>query len=352
MHVQCDSLWQPNQTKHPSLSLHGTTRKRRTVQTIACDLDIFIPASPHTSGWTLLLLPQQQPWRRRLKPQQVAEVPSSHIAHLTHAATTRPRSPTQPPDTISSHRGGGGGGFSAGQRSQRRHQKQNKGWKRCQACTSHCFTSGSCGCRSLAPVDKIKESPWTSQKFSRPHVDFPLSSSSVQILEICCNPSHSLQSYLCFFTTLHCALDLACFINSYKVTFRFVRGLGARVIPPNYSPLLRDTDREERQAAGRQWEDAAGEGVLSVSAAASDVWTGLHKGPILSRRQGSRGPALSFLWKGPLGEGWCWVGVGLWDEGDISPSWYRSHHPPRWALHGAEEVRWGGGTLLMGLPCG
>lgn len=36
-----------------------------------------------TSGWTLLLRPQQQPWRR-LKPQQGGEVPSPHIAHLPH----------------------------------------------------------------------------------------------------------------------------------------------------------------------------------------------------------------------------------------------------------------------------
>lgn len=38
-----------------------------------------------------------------------------------------------------------------------------------------------------------------------------------------------------------------------------------------------------------------GEGVLSVFAAAGDVWMGLHKGPILSRRRSSRGLALSFL---------------------------------------------------------
>lgn len=69
--------------------------------------------SKRTSGWTLLLLPQQQP-RRRLIPQQAGEVPSSHIAHLPHAATTTPWSPPQPPDTISSQRRGS---YSADQRS-------------------------------------------------------------------------------------------------------------------------------------------------------------------------------------------------------------------------------------------
>lgn len=53
-------------------------------------------ASEHTSGWTLLFLPQQQPWRR-LKPQQAGELPSSHIAHFPHASTTTPWSPPQPP---------------------------------------------------------------------------------------------------------------------------------------------------------------------------------------------------------------------------------------------------------------
>lgn len=44
--------------------------------------------SKHTSGCTLLFLPQQQSWR--LKQQQAGEVPSSHIVHLPHAATTTP----------------------------------------------------------------------------------------------------------------------------------------------------------------------------------------------------------------------------------------------------------------------
>lgn len=60
--------------------------------------------SKRTSGWTLLLLLQQQPWRR-LKPQQAGEVPSSHIAHLPHSATITSWSPPQPPDTIFSQRG-------------------------------------------------------------------------------------------------------------------------------------------------------------------------------------------------------------------------------------------------------
>lgn len=73
-------------------------------------------------------------------------------------------------------------------------------------------------------------------------------------------------------------------------------------VPPNYVSLLQDTDWIERQAAERQWEilllcavAVFSEGVLSVFAAASDVWMGLNKGPILSRRHSSRGLALSFL---------------------------------------------------------
>lgn len=74
-------------------------------RTYSC-LMSHLPAvvSKRTSGWTLLLLLQQQPWRR-LKPQQAGEVPSSHIAHLPHSAAITSWSPPQPPDTIFSQRG-------------------------------------------------------------------------------------------------------------------------------------------------------------------------------------------------------------------------------------------------------
>lgn len=86
---------------------------------------------------------------------------------------------------------------------------------------------------------------------------------------------------------------------------------------------------------------------LRLYADSSDVRTELNEGTVLSQRHISRDPALSLLHGRPLGGLMMVVvvvsGCGEGRHGSLHP-------PPRWVLHGAEEVRQGGDTTLNGPP--